>query len=318
VIRQGSFKYQHDTDKDLIKMHVFPRVKALPEQEAEEDSGGDMPGDCARQIVATPLWQFKELVATNAPSFIQHKSLHKVMKGVAGRFEEMDAKLVNMQQLEPHETELFERGQDIGDKVSWLEARMETMIADGQLTAGEQVFMVADFHAKVCSLSLCEQHVNALEKLAACLTARRESALCCMDICVAMQVQQVEAAVAAQQAKGKKTEKLEQQLDLVKAKRDTVSALTPLPAKRGGADTKDVELLRNKLKALCKIEAKSGLMSAADAGELAKKPQIEERLAKLEAGDSSVRPVPSPSPQRQGRETQRQKCVCVCVWCRPC
>lgn len=154
VIRQGSYKYQHDTDKDLIKMHVFPRVKALPEQEAEEDGGGDMPGDCARQIVATPLWQFKELVATNAPSFIQHKSLHKVMKGVAGRFEEMDAKLVNMQQLEPHETELFERGQDIGDKVSWLEARMETMIADGQLTAGEQVFMVAEFHAKVCCLSL--------------------------------------------------------------------------------------------------------------------------------------------------------------------
>jgi hypothetical protein len=280
VIRQGSFKYQHDTDKDLIKMHVFPRVKALPEQEAEEDGGGDMPGDCARQIVATPLWQFKELVATNAPSFIQHKSLHKVMKGVASRFEEMDAKLVNMQQLEPHETELFERGQDISDKVSWLETRMEAMIADGQLTAGEQVFMVADFHAKV---------------------------------------QQVEAAVAAQQAKGKKTEKLEQQLDLVKAKRDTVSALTPLPAKRGGVDNKEMELLRNKLKALCKIEAKSGLMSAADAAELAKKPQIEERLAKMEAGNSSVRSRPAHAYSSTSRERDRESvCACKCAWRWPC
>jgi hypothetical protein len=76
--RQGSFKYQHDTDKDLIKMHVFPRVKALPEAAAEEAVGGDMPGDCARLIVSSPLWSFKELVTTNAPSFIQHKALHKV------------------------------------------------------------------------------------------------------------------------------------------------------------------------------------------------------------------------------------------------
>lgn len=130
-----------------------------------------------------------------------------------------------------------------------------------------------------------------------------------------MQVQQVEAAVAAQQAKGKKTEKLEQQLDLIKAKRDTVSALTPLPAKRGGANTKDVELLRNKLKALCKIEAKSGLLSAADAGELAKKPQIEERLAKLEAGDSSVHPrAPAPPVLDVKGERQREG-MCVCDAC---
>ena len=152
------------------------------------------------------------------------------------------------------------------------------------------------------------------------------------------------------QAKGKKTEKLEQQLDLITAKRDTVSALTPLPRKKG-ADAKDIEQvrcigeagelsgapedtrhkplslaapllrggevsglagvscriwlltppscqqLRNKLKALCKIENKSGLMSGSEATELAKKPQIEERLAKLEAGDSSVRP---PGPHMGG------------------
>jgi hypothetical protein len=64
----------------------------------------------------------------------------QVMKGVAGRFEEMDAKLVAMQSLDADETELFERGADIGDKVSWLEVAMEAMIAAGQLTAGEQVY----------------------------------------------------------------------------------------------------------------------------------------------------------------------------------
>mmetsp|Transcript_44184 Transcript_44184/g.84459 ORF Transcript_44184/g.84459 Transcript_44184/m.84459 type:complete len:421 (-) Transcript_44184:205-1467(-) len=245
---QGSFKYQHDTDKDLIKMHVFPRVEALPEKAEETDTtGGDMPGDCARLIVSEELNVFKELVDTNAPSFIQKKSLLKVMKGVATRFEAFDAKLINMEPLEPDEQELYSRGIAIADKVEWLEGALQSMIKKGQLTKGEQVFMVAEFQNKI---------------------------------------DQVESAIAAQKEKGKKTEKMEAVLEDVKAKRDEVAALEPLPAQKG-SNNKELEELRKRLKKLNLIEGKKGLLSPEEASSLARKPQIEERLKKMEEGDSS-------------------------------
>ena len=39
---------------------------------------------------------------------------------------------------------------------------------------------------------------------------------------------------------------------------ETVAGLTPLPPAKSGGDNKELQDLRNKMKALCKIEAKKG------------------------------------------------------------
>jgi hypothetical protein len=75
---QGSFKYQHDTDKDLKFMHVFPKVESLPEEEKSEDQGGDLPAESMRGLLAAELQLFREMVNINAPSFIQKRSLMRV------------------------------------------------------------------------------------------------------------------------------------------------------------------------------------------------------------------------------------------------
>ena len=38
---QGSYKYQHDTDKDLKYLHVFPRVVHEEEGGGEGEGGGN-------------------------------------------------------------------------------------------------------------------------------------------------------------------------------------------------------------------------------------------------------------------------------------
>jgi hypothetical protein len=37
---QGMYKYQHDTDKDLKYLHVFPNVDLIPEGGGDEGGGG--------------------------------------------------------------------------------------------------------------------------------------------------------------------------------------------------------------------------------------------------------------------------------------
>jgi uncharacterized NAD(P)/FAD-binding protein YdhS len=73
----------------------------------------------------------------------------QVMKGVASRFEEFDKKLISNEQLEPAEQELYDRGVVISDKTEWLEQSLEQMITAGQLTKGEQLWLVADMQDKV-------------------------------------------------------------------------------------------------------------------------------------------------------------------------
>eukprot|EP00242_Pyramimonas_sp_CCMP2087_P015004 CAMPEP_0198213644 /NCGR_PEP_ID=MMETSP1445-20131203/28986_1 /TAXON_ID=36898 /ORGANISM="Pyramimonas sp., Strain CCMP2087" /LENGTH=374 /DNA_ID=CAMNT_0043888319 /DNA_START=58 /DNA_END=1178 /DNA_ORIENTATION=+ len=243
---QGSFKYQHDTDKDLKFMHVFPKVEALPEEEKEEEQGGDLPAESMRGLLAAELQLFREMVNINAPSFIQKRSLMRVMKGVASRFEEFDKKLINNEQLEPAEQELYDRGVVISDKTEWLEQSLQQMITAGQLTKGEQLWLVADMQDKVPALA---------------------------------------GLIEAQKEKGKKTEKLEAQLATVLAKVEAIAGIVPIPSRGSGVDNKELQQLRDKMKAMCKIESKKGLMNLDDSRELAKKPQIEERLKKMEAGD---------------------------------
>eukprot|EP00976_Prorocentrum_cordatum_P092764 1189087-Prorocentrum_minimum.AAC.5 len=60
-------------------MHVFPRVEHLPEkEEKEDDMGGDLPGESARELLAAELYVFRDMVNMNAPSWIQKRSLLRV------------------------------------------------------------------------------------------------------------------------------------------------------------------------------------------------------------------------------------------------
>eukprot|EP00238_Polyblepharides_amylifera_P008283 CAMPEP_0196588154 /NCGR_PEP_ID=MMETSP1081-20130531/59713_1 /TAXON_ID=36882 /ORGANISM="Pyramimonas amylifera, Strain CCMP720" /LENGTH=408 /DNA_ID=CAMNT_0041910575 /DNA_START=92 /DNA_END=1318 /DNA_ORIENTATION=+ len=269
---QGSFKYQHDTDKDLKFMHVFPRVVAEAAEAKEEEFGGDLPSGAARLMLGCPLFQFKELAKDNAPAFVQKRALLKVMKGVASRFEEFDKKLISMQTLEPEEQDLYSRGVSIGDKVEWLSGELEEMLVSGPLSKAEQLYVVADFQTKQDAL---------------------------------------EAILRDQQSKGKKVDKLQAQLKDLQDKCAGVAALQPPPVRRG-PDLKELEELRKRIQQLNKIQDKKGLLSPDESKELAKKPNFEERLKKLESDshtgwfESKVREVealikPKPESRRAPR-----------------
>ena len=82
------FKYQHDTDKDLKYLHVFPNVD-LSAAEAEAAGGGGEgggggggggPQSPEYQCVSCTLEEFQDLVAMNVPSFSQKRALLKRLR----------------------------------------------------------------------------------------------------------------------------------------------------------------------------------------------------------------------------------------------
>ena len=86
------FKYQHDTDKDLKYLHVFPNVD-LSAAEAEAGGGGGEAGGGGGgggpqspeyQCVSCTLEEFQDLVAMNVPSFSQKRALLKRLRARSG------------------------------------------------------------------------------------------------------------------------------------------------------------------------------------------------------------------------------------------
>eukprot|EP00960_Hanusia_phi_P011156 327090-Hanusia_phi.AAC.4 len=105
----GTFKYQHDTDKDLKFIHVFPKIDlsaaAAPSEEEEESDikiGGMKVPPPIRLPYMTQLGQLEELppehlcsivsmetfvklVAKQCPSFSQRRALLKALKDMAAK-----------------------------------------------------------------------------------------------------------------------------------------------------------------------------------------------------------------------------------------
>mmetsp|Transcript_38511 Transcript_38511/g.46525 ORF Transcript_38511/g.46525 Transcript_38511/m.46525 type:complete len:418 (-) Transcript_38511:251-1504(-) len=142
---QGTFKYQHDTDKDLKFMHVFPKVKEIEEEVAEEGTNGPDWG----YLRSCALHDFEDIVTEMTPTFSQKRALLRVLKGIYAKFDEIDQKLIRMEALDDAEQELYNNGVEIGGKVEWLEKELDEMLTAGKLTAGEQIKMTRELDSKL-------------------------------------------------------------------------------------------------------------------------------------------------------------------------
>jgi hypothetical protein len=93
----GTFKYQHDTDKDLKFIHVFPKIDtaaasaAAAQNQQEEDAEikvagmtlDELPPEHLCAIVSRET--FSKLYSKQCPSFSQRRALHKALKELAAR-----------------------------------------------------------------------------------------------------------------------------------------------------------------------------------------------------------------------------------------
>ena len=247
---QGMYKYQHDTDKDLKYLHVFPRVDlSAAAEEAGGDgagAGGAGPQSPEYQCVSCTFEEFQDLVAMNVPSFSQKRALLKRLRVMESALEQLEKMLMEQQALTEQEQEMYDSMVDVAAKVEYLNKELEKMVSKGRLTKGEQKQMVEDLGKK-------------LEEL---------------DVMI---------STADAEGKTKKKEALEGKKAEVEQKSESIAAFKPIVYTM--ANEKELNDLRKELAALEKIEHSGKLLKGDDLAKLAKKPRIEERIAALEGED---------------------------------
>ena len=247
---QGMYKYQHDTDKDLKYLHVFPRVNVVASAGGD---GGDGTGATGfedqspeMQCVSCSFEEFRDLVAMNVPSFSQKRALLKRMKVMTAALEQLEKMLVEQQILTEQEQEMYDSMVDVSDKVDYLNKELEKMVSKGRLTKGEQKQMVDDFAKKMEELD-------------------------------------VMSATAEAEGKAKRRDALLARKDEIAKKAETISECKPIVYTV--AHEKEMNDLRAEIAALSKLENSGKLLKGDDLNKLAKKPRLEERLAQLEGED---------------------------------
>jgi len=75
---QGAYKRQHDTDKDLIFMQVFPRVEVHEEADAPRGKVDALSPEYMCTVCS--IEAFQKMVEAKTPSLTQRRRLFKAMK----------------------------------------------------------------------------------------------------------------------------------------------------------------------------------------------------------------------------------------------
>lgn len=242
----GSFKLQHDTDKDLKFMHVFPNVKQASAGDDEDDEDDD---EGARFLRMSPAdrccvcssAELEELVPVVARQFAAKRELLDALKARLKESEALEAKMGSGGVLSDKENERYEGAVDMHDKIAWVQGECERMIKDGELTESEKKSVVAQLD----------------DKLAAASAALEDAA-----------------------GNAKRAEKLSKVVASLTERKASVSAAPPIV--HALPDAGRLRVLYKELADLEKIENAKGLQSMAVLSRLNNKPAVEEELAELE------------------------------------
>jgi len=244
---QGTFKSQKDTDKNLLFLHVFPRVSVEQPEDACATQQDAKDNSQERFVVVEPLEDVKGLLP-ELQSLSQKKALLKVLRSTASCLSSCEEKLASMQALSDQEQDTYDSAVDITAKVQWLAAEMEGQVANGPLTSAERADLLNSLSTKMNT--------------------------------VAQQLRELACDGREDQKSAKKAAKLEQMQQSLLSKKQAVEKVVPsvVPVKRIAMYVS----LKQQLAELNRIENHKGTQSLASVKLLNKKPALLEQLVEVE------------------------------------
>ena len=138
----GTFKTQHDTGRNLIFVHVFPRCSASTQHTHDDEDTVDAPARLSREhlLVAAELKTFERTVAKRCPTWSTKKRLQEQLREVRAQFTCIDAKLMNREALDDADNALYElgSGDDLDVKLKSLQKALKDHVDHGNLTKLEK------------------------------------------------------------------------------------------------------------------------------------------------------------------------------------
>ena len=251
---QGTFKQQHDTDKNIKTLHVFPRVTI----DAPEGAGGGAAEEPAAQNLSdlgSPGYlasvcavdTFEKMVLSKTQSWAQRRRLLSELNDMMTRFKGIEQQMIDVVPLSPEDQELYDltSTEDLQTKITWLNQKLKNMVEQGEITAGEKQQLLVQVEEKIATV-------------------------------------ETELGAAVAEGKPKKEEKLKQMMGNVQARKQMLETIEPIrhPLKH----EKDIKDLRLQVIPLEKLEATKGrLLTMAEMKKIGQKPELEDQIAELES-----------------------------------
>lgn len=249
----GTFKQQHDTDKDLKFLHVFPKMNLTSNAGGGGGGGPAAEPDASLLDLGSPGYlatvcafsTFQKMVASKTQSWAQRRRMMAELRSSMDSFGEIEMKMIAAQPLSAEEQEIYEvtSSEDIEEKVKWLEGQLKAMVEEGQLTMGEKQQLLDQVGQKI-------------------------------------ELAQNELDVATAEGKTKRVEKLGLALANMTARREKLQAIVPIRhALKHEEAIKDV---RKQIVPIEKLEAKAGLRNMEEMKRIGAKADLEAEAARLE------------------------------------
>jgi len=246
----GKYKYQHDTGKNLIFVHVFPNV-VVPEEEEEVDEDGEPvqqgTRDPADVLAEVEIDDFRRMVAARVVSYSSKKCLLDALKERVSKLDECEQKMIAREAIPPELQTLYDTLDATGlkEKMKIMAVELQESIDNGELTS--------------------EEKSAVLEQLAGKLEALQE------------QLTKAEA-----EGKAKTVTKLEEAKEKLKATKATVADNSPAPI-APLTYGEEIQRLHKRIKGLDKLEKESaGKYTLDQLKALGEKPEMEEAMVVLQ------------------------------------
>lgn len=244
----GKYKYQHDTSKNLLFVHVFPRVsppeaEGGDEEEGEEGEDDDGERNPADVLAGCEIADFRRIVASQLVSYTSKKRLLDGLKERLARIDEAEKKLIAREELDAALQKAYDTLDAAGlkEKAQIMQGELQGCIDAGELTSAERSQVLAQLDSKLAAL-------------------------------------QTELAKAEADGKAKLQAKLEEQREKLKATKAAVNDATPKSSPPLKYEA-EIQKLHNRLQGLARLEKESaGKYTLDQLKALGERPEMEEAM----------------------------------------
>lgn len=166
---QGTYKYQHDTGKNLKFVHVFPKAVEAPsegnEDELEEDNKLKIPEGVKKDewfcLISTDA-VFQKICSRKISTWTQLSRCKELFKNFNEKFITIEQKLASMKALDELEEFIYSEVVEIPEKLVTLTKKMKKLVDEGQLTLKEKNTLIEKLKEK---LPKTEKKLKTLETL---------------------------------------------------------------------------------------------------------------------------------------------------------
>ena len=150
---EGLYKLQHDTNLNLMKMHVFPKLAKIEEDANNNNNNDDDVGidTNSKEYIAlnSVIVAFQAMIKNKVISWRQKKRLLKILQEFQEQYTTIETKLFSGQVLDTKEQFLYDNSESLDEKISYVQTELKKKIDSGELTKDEKEELLTSMHCNL-------------------------------------------------------------------------------------------------------------------------------------------------------------------------